>query len=342
MFDRNCHLETLKSEYHHQSKLSALNARTRGHYSFCIQIEKDGHNRNWKAIGYCGADPEIHTRNRTVHDPLKDVVIATQSAGENFNKLLNHAGVTVLDDLNHLKKLTKGKQATQKFAGGEDLGIRCDVVVVGSGSGGGVAAAVLAKSGYKVVILEKGKYFTSSDFSTLEGPSQMAMFEKLGSLATDDGGVNLVAGATVGGGTTINWSVCFETPMNVLREWAEATGLDLFTSTRYQLAMREVWRRLGARVSEDGNLRENLQNAVLRKGCERLGVEVGMLARNNTTNGRHECGWCTSGCARGEKGSTSLTWLVDAGESGNAVVLAECEAEAILYSGNDRGNISNL
>lgn len=299
-------------------------------WAIYAKIEKDGHNRNWKAIGYCGADPEVMTRKRKAADPLKDVVIETQAAGKNLTKVLNRAGVAVLNDVSPLKRLAGvEKSATQ---GGDHVGISCDVVVVGSGSGGGVAASVLANAGYKVVILEKGKYFTTEDFSTLEGPSQMAMLERLGSLATDDGGVNLVAGATVGGGTTINWSVCFETPPQVLQEWAKISELELFTSARYKLAMREVWRRLGA---QHHVRRENLQNGILRAGCERLGIEVGTLARNTPPD--HDCGWCTSGCPRGQKGSTPKTWLADTAQSGNAVLLSECEAQKILYSNNSPG-----
>lgn len=306
-----------------------------------VQIEKNGRNRNWNAIGYCGADPNI-TKNRkpssgcAPRDPLKDIVIETEAAGKNLVKVLDRAGVAVLDDISPLKKLATKKSTnvtniTPRLENPvqPEVGISCDVVVVGSGCGGGVAASVLAKAGYKVIILEKGKYFATEDFSTLEGPSQMAMFEKLGSLATEDGGVNLVAGATVGGGTTINWSVCFETPPHILQEWKDITGLDLFTSVRYQLAMREVWRRLGAQPHV---AQENLQNSVLRAGCVTLGHEVGTLARNSPLD--HDCGWCTSGCPRGQKRSTATTWLLDAAESGNAVIMSECEAKTILYNAN--------
>ena len=39
-----------------------------------------------------------------------------------------------------------------------------DVVVIGSGAGGAPVAALLAEAGARVVILEKGPYYTSKDF----------------------------------------------------------------------------------------------------------------------------------------------------------------------------------
>ena len=40
-----------------------------------------------------------------------------------------------------------------------------DVCVVGSGAGAGPIIYELSKAGYKVVVLEKGKYYTEKDFS---------------------------------------------------------------------------------------------------------------------------------------------------------------------------------
>ncbi|MGC1152373.1 FAD-binding protein, partial [Mycobacterium sp.] len=54
--------------------------------------------------------------------------------------------------------------------------LEADVVVVGSGSGGGVAAAVLAQAGKRVIILEAGGYFNESDFVQLEPLAYQNLF----------------------------------------------------------------------------------------------------------------------------------------------------------------------
>jgi cholesterol oxidase len=45
-----------------------------------------------------------------------------------------------------------------------DLKLRYDVVVVGSGYGGGVAASRLARCGKRVAVLERGQEFAIGDF----------------------------------------------------------------------------------------------------------------------------------------------------------------------------------
>lgn len=45
-----------------------------------------------------------------------------------------------------------------------DETIECEAVVVGSGSGGGVAATEVAKAGKRVLVLEAGSYYAESEF----------------------------------------------------------------------------------------------------------------------------------------------------------------------------------
>ncbi len=59
--------------------------------------------------------------------------------------------------------------------------------------------------------------------------------------------MNIMAGATVGGGTRVNWAVSFKTPLHVRKEWAEINGLPNFMSLRYEQAMDAVCKRLGVK-----------------------------------------------------------------------------------------------
>jgi hypothetical protein len=85
------------------------------------------------------------------------------------------------------------------------VNLECDVVVVGSGAGGGVVAAELAKSGLDVVVVDKAIYTHPSDYSLGELDSIQSFFEQKGTLQTEDGSMRILAGSVWGGGTTINW-----------------------------------------------------------------------------------------------------------------------------------------
>ena len=103
-----------------------------------------------------------------------------------------------------------------------------DVVVVGSGSGGGMMASELAKSGLNVLVLEKGGYFRSSEFKAWrESEAFLHTFEKGGLCSTAEGNVVVLAGSCVGGGSTINWSASFRTPDIVREDWVNS-GLSQF------------------------------------------------------------------------------------------------------------------
>jgi long-chain-alcohol oxidase len=53
--------------------------------------------------------------------------------------------------------------------------IECDIVIVGSGAGGGVAAKVMQQAGYDVVVLEQGSYVSPEDTSNLEADAMDRM-----------------------------------------------------------------------------------------------------------------------------------------------------------------------
>lgn len=65
-------------------------------------------------------------------------------------------------------------------------------------------------------------------------------------MVSDDGGVVLLAGSCVGGGTTVNWAASFRTPRHVRLEWARKLGLKSFElGGPYDKALDAVCERLG-------------------------------------------------------------------------------------------------
>ena len=56
-------------------------------------------------------------------------------------------------------------------------------------------------------------------------PPLPCSFENGSLLTTADGGISLLAGRCLGGGSTVNWSASFKTPPHVTNEWASEYGL---------------------------------------------------------------------------------------------------------------------
>ena len=76
----------------------------------------------------------------------------------------------------------------------------------------GVAAALLAEAGKRVIILEAGSYHNESDFEQSELAAYQKLFLRGGFFPSADGMVSIAAGSTVGGGSTVNWSNSLLTP----------------------------------------------------------------------------------------------------------------------------------
>ncbi|KLU87917.1 long chain fatty acid oxidase, partial [Magnaporthiopsis poae ATCC 64411] len=193
-------------------------------------------------------------------------------------------------------------------SGSDPVVVETDVVIVGSGCGGAVCAKILAEAGHRVLVLEKGHYYPPSQLPMPQEQGSRLLFENGGVVATTDGALTVVAGATWGGGGTINWSVCLQTQDPVRREWARDRGLPFFETPEFQACLDRVCDYMGATAGSEADVRQTHRGKALLDGCDKLGWRAAALMQNSG-GAEHWCGRCTMGCHGGEKQGPAVSWL---------------------------------
>lgn len=186
-----------------------------------------------------------------------------------------------------------------------------DVVIVGSGCGGGVAAKNLAEAGQDVLVLDKGYHFTADQLPMTQTVGPKHLYDNAGLIISKSSAISIAAGSCWGGGGTVNWSVCLKPQDYVRREWV-ATGLPILGSTEFDESIDRVFEGLGAGHTA---VRHNSQNRVVLEGSQKLGWSANPCPQN-TGNKEHYCGRCHLGCGSDEKRGPAVAFLPDAADAG--------------------------
>jgi choline dehydrogenase-like flavoprotein len=205
-----------------------------------------------------------------------------------------------------------------------DTTLDCDVLVIGSGSGGGVVAATLARAGQSVLVVEKGEYAPRESFTRREFPMMNRHFEAGALLATDNGSVTVMAGSTLGGGSSINWAGSLRTPDYVLDEWAKEHHNPHFNDTKYHAYFEQIEQR----TSVGQAWKHDPQNQALYSAAEALGWRAEYIPMNmRVPDGMspdaawEAAGFSCMGDAYGIKQGTHETFLRDAVQAGARVLV---------------------
>jgi len=227
-----------------------------------------------------------------------------------------------------------------------DTTLSCDVVVVGSGSGGGIMAAELSKAGLDVIVVEKGPFVQPNDMNQKEFPMIKRLFEGMGLAASKDTAVSILAGNCLGGGTVVNWAGMFRTPDYVLDEWSTLHGNQQFADSEYQKIFETIEARTS--VHKEPVVLNPLDN-ILIDGCKTLGYNHGVIPRNyrlseDMSKGSlhyRSQGYSTLGDRQSDKQSGLVTFLQDAYQGGTKLI-ADCYVEKVLTEGGKAKGIQGV
>lgn len=101
-----------------------------------------------------------------------------------------------------------------------------DIVVIGSGPGGAVAACTLAEGGRDVLMLEEGDDYAHTDVEPFS-LREMALKYRYGGIGVTRGKTRIAfaEGRCLGGGSEINSGLYHRTPADVLAAWQESHGV---------------------------------------------------------------------------------------------------------------------
>ena len=203
-------------------------------------------------------------------------------------------------------------------------GEECDVVVVGSGAGGAVAAAELAASGLDVVVLEAGGHYNRETYPQ-DHLAAIAELYRDGGLTIAEGRppIPVPVAKAVGGTTVINSGTCFRAPEPILDDWRHRYGIAWAKDLDGDFA--EAEETLHVTQLDPERMGRNGQLAM--EGAAAIGASAAPIFRN--AGKCVQCSSCPFGCEIDAKRGMHVSYLPRAVAAG-ARVRANVEVERIL------------
>ena len=230
-----------------------------------------------------------------------------------------------------------------------------DVIVVGSGYGGGVAAARLARAGKTVCVLERGREFQTGEFPsrfpdlrremqvdarTWSSGSPSALFDVR---MSDD--MHVLVGCGVGGGSLVNAGVTLRPDARVFADevWPDPIRQDGMLDEGYARARRWLRPARDPRAAEKTKFKA-LEQASAALGVPPIAPEVA-VSFEDTVNvagiGQPACtgcGDCCGGCNVGAKNTVALTYLPEAKRHG-AEIFSHAKVRYVSRASDGRWHV---
>ena len=199
-----------------------------------------------------------------------------------------------------------------------------DIVIIGSGAGGGTLAQELSplcqKEGLRIAVLEKGPRLRDEEFTGRELEMARTLYEDGGGFLTAEGTMTLAFGCAYGGSTAVYTGTSLLPPARVIQRW-NIPGL---TSEEVERRARKFMAENNVHLLEDKLVNEN--NRLFVAGCQRLGYQVQQFPVN--IKGCRGSSLCNLGCPNQAKQGTDRVQLPRAERNGVEVV-TRCEVLTI-------------
>ena len=195
-----------------------------------------------------------------------------------------------------------------------------DIVIIGSGAGGGTVAqelSPLCREGVRIAVLEKGPKLRDEEFTGRELEMAQALYEDGGGFLTAERTMMLAFGCAYGGSTPVYTGTSLLPPQRILEQWNVP-----------QLAFADVEQRArkfavenNVHFVENGLINEN--NQLFVEGCRSLNYSVQQFPVN--LKGCRGSSLCNLGCPNQAKQGTDRVQLPRAERNG-VEVITRCEA----------------
>ena len=244
------------------------------------------------------------------------------------------------------------------FTGHDALPDVVDVIVIGSGAGGGVAAANLANHGHDVLVVERGSHYPSARINHHEARMTGRLYHQGALQLSRNRDVVLFQGSAVGGSTLVNNGICLRVAEpgythpdapDVLAQWA-ALGAPM-DAARLNACYDAVETAMG--VQRVGPLEGRSNGTHLLDGWAAYAATASDPATRNapahwfTKNwgdpaqdeGCVYCGYCNTGCAYGRRRGSAEVFLRHATHAVRphpARILADATVKNIVWADQDR------
>ena len=217
-----------------------------------------------------------------------------------------------------------------------------DVIIIGSGFGGSVAALRLTEKNYKVLVIEAGQDFDNDDFAKNSWHLRKFLFapvlrcfgiQRIHKLPN----VFVLAGAGVGGGSLVYANTMYEPPTEFFNQgpWAKITNWQQELKPYYDLARRMLGVEVNPEMTPADIAMEKVAQQMgvgnsfkLAPVAVHFGKGPGMESSDPyfggvgpARNGCTSCGECMTGCRHNAKNTLNKNYLALA-KIGGAQILS--------------------